>query len=37
MVPEVPEYLDSDTRLEWSFDNSRAQGTVDDELYVCFG
>lgn len=37
MVPEVPEYLDGDTRLEWSFDNSRAQGTVDDELYVCFG
>ncbi len=37
MVPEVPEYLDSDTRLEWLFNNSRAQGTVDDELYVCFG
>lgn len=37
MVPEVPQFADSDTRLEWVFDNSQAQGTVDDELYVAFG
>ncbi len=37
MVPEVPEFDDSATRLEWKFQNSRAQGTVNDELYVAFG
>ena len=24
-------------RLQWKFQNSRAQGTVNDELYVAFG
>jgi len=37
MVPEVPEFDDGETRLQWSFKNDRAQGTVDDELYVAFG
>jgi hypothetical protein len=37
MVPEVPEFDDSETRLQWSFQNSRAQGAVDDELYIAFG
>lgn len=37
MVPEVPEFDDSETRLQWSFQNARAQGTVDDELYIAFG
>ena len=37
MVPEVPEYDDSETRLEWKFTNCRAQGTVENELYVAFG
>jgi hypothetical protein len=37
MVPEVPEFEDSDTRLAWKFSNSRAQGAVDDELYIAFG
>lgn len=37
MVPEVPEFDDSEPRLEWSFANSRAQGGVDDELYIAFG
>jgi hypothetical protein len=37
MVPEVPEFDDSATRLEWRFQNSRAQGTVNDELYIAFG
>ena len=37
MVPEVPEFDDSETRLQWKFQNDRAQGTVDDELYIAFG
>jgi hypothetical protein len=37
MVPEVPEFDDSETRLQWAFQNDRAQGTTDDELYVAFG
>ncbi len=37
MVPEVPQFDDSDTRLQWRFQNDRAQGTVDNELYVAFG
>lgn len=37
MVPEVPEFDDGETRLQWKFQNSRAQGTVGDELYVAFG
>ena len=37
MVPEVPEFDDHETRLEWKFQNSRAQGTVNDELYIAFG
>ncbi len=37
MVPEVPEFDDSETRLQWKFSNSRAQGTVNDELYIAFG
>jgi hypothetical protein len=37
MVPEVPEFDDSETRLQWKFSNSRAQGTADDELYIAFG
>jgi hypothetical protein len=37
MIPEVPEFDDRETRLEWKFQNSRAQGTVNDELYIAFG
>ena len=37
MVPEVPEYEDQETRLQWRFRNSRAQGTAGNELYVAFG
>ena len=37
MVPEVPEFEDQETRLQWKFQSSRAQGTVNDELYVAFG
>jgi hypothetical protein len=37
MVPAVPQYDDSQTRLQWKFQNSRAQGTSENELYVAFG
>jgi hypothetical protein len=37
MVPEIPEFDDQETRLQWKFQNSRAQGTVNDELYIAFG
>ena len=37
MIPEVPQYDDRETRLQWKFENDRAQGTADDELYVAFG
>lgn len=37
VVPEVPEFDDSDRRLEWRFVNCQAQSTVDDEIYVAFG
>jgi len=37
MVPEVPEFDDQETRLQWRFQNSRAQGTNNDELYIAFG
>jgi hypothetical protein len=36
MVPEVPEFDDRETRLQWRFRNSRAQGTAGNELYVAF-
>ena len=34
---EVPEFDDSDKRQQWHFVNCRAQGGVDDELFVAFG
>jgi hypothetical protein len=37
MVPEVPAFDDQETRLQWKFQNDRAQGTVNDEFYVAFG
>jgi hypothetical protein len=37
MVPQVPEFDDSETRLQWKFQNNRAQGTMNDELYIAFG
>jgi hypothetical protein len=36
VIPEVPEYDDADARLQWQFRDSRAQGTVDDEIVVGF-
>lgn len=37
VVPEVPEFDDGETRLQWRFSNSQAQGSQDDEVYVAFG
>jgi hypothetical protein len=37
VVPEVPEFDDSEKRLAWRFTSCRAQGTMDDEIYVAFG
>ena len=37
VIPHVPEFDDSDGRLQWKFTNSRAEGTVDDEITVAFG
>jgi hypothetical protein len=37
VIPQVPEFDDSDGRLQWKFANSQAQGTVDDEISVAFG
>jgi hypothetical protein len=36
VIPELPEFDDSETRLQWKFGKSRAQGTVDDEIAVAF-
>jgi hypothetical protein len=37
VIPTVPEFDDSQNRLQWRFRSSRAQGTVDDELVIAFG
>ncbi len=36
VIPEVPQFDDSDTRLQWGFTGCKAQGVADDELYVAF-
>lgn len=37
VVPVVPEFDDSDNRLQWKFEGSKAQGTADNEIVVAFG
>lgn len=37
LVPDVPVFDDADNRLKWKFSDSRAQGTIDDEIAVAFG
>ena len=37
VVPQVPEFDDRESRLQWKFTNDRAQGSVNDELFVAFG
>jgi hypothetical protein len=36
VIPEVPEFDDSQTRQQWQFQNCRAQGVSDDEIYLAF-
>ena len=36
VIPEVPEFNDGQNWLQWKFRQSRAQGTVDDEIAVAF-
>ncbi len=36
VVPSVPEFDDSETRLQWTFRDNRAQGIVDDEITIAF-
>jgi len=36
VTPEIPAYIDSETRLQWQFKNNLAQGTADDEIYIAF-
>jgi hypothetical protein len=36
VVPELPEFDDSENRLQWRFNKSQAQGTTDDEIAVAF-
>ena len=37
VVPDVPQFDDTEHRLRWRFKDARAQGTVDDEIVVAFG
>ncbi|HYL37176.1 MAG TPA: hypothetical protein VEV17_14765 [Bryobacteraceae bacterium] len=37
VVPEVPEFDDSDKRQQWQFQTCRAQGSANDEIFVAFG
>ena len=37
VIPEVPEFDDSEKRLQWHFVNCRAQGGLNDEIFVAFG
>lgn len=37
VTPVLPDFDDSETRLQWQFASSRAQGTVDDEITIAFG
>ena len=36
LVPSVPEFDDSDRRLQWKFADTKAQGTAEDEIVVAF-
>ncbi len=36
VVPEFPVYFDSQSRLQWEFNNNLAQGVSNDELFIAF-
>ncbi len=37
VIPQVPQFDDTDPRQQWQFQTCRAQGSVDDEMFVAFG
>ena len=37
VVPEVPQFNDKNTRVQWQFQGSQAQGLGDDEIAIAFG
>ena len=37
VVPEVPDFDDTDRRLEWKFTGNQAQGVGNDEIFIAFG
>ena len=37
LVPAVPQFDDSDKRIQWKFTEMRAQGTAENEIVVAFG
>ena len=37
VIPQVPEFDDTDHRQQWQFQTCRAQGSIDDEIFVAFG
>ena len=37
LVPTVPQFDDSDKRLQWKFNDVRAQGSAENEIVVAFG
>ena len=37
VIPEVPEFDDAERRLQWTFRENRAQGSVNDEIFFAFG
>jgi Phage tail tube protein len=36
VVLQVPQFDDADKRQQWQFENCRAQGDVDDEIFIAF-
>jgi hypothetical protein len=36
VMAEVPEFDDTETRQQWQFQTCRAEGSVDDEIFVAF-
>jgi hypothetical protein len=37
VIPEVPQFDDAEKRQQWQFQSCRAQGSVDDEIFVACG
>ena len=36
VTPEIPGYVDSETRLQWEFKSNLAQGTAENEISIAF-